>query len=74
MKRDFSPIMITLFSINISYNQKSKILNSENIQQLNGLIDSIEQNAQNLKISEFYSLSQATLHDFEISTRCFKNF
>jgi hypothetical protein len=73
MKR-FLPILITLFCLNISYSQVSSILNSENIRQLNRLIDSIEQNAQNRILPELYSLPQTTAHHFEISTKNPKEF
>lgn len=73
MKR-FLPILIALFCLNISYSQERSILDSENIRQLNGLIDSIEQKAQNRNLPELYSLPQTTAHHFEINTSHPKEF
>lgn len=68
MKR-FLTILITLFSLNNSYGQESSFLSSENIQKLNAIIDSIDQNYERDNASKFYSMPQTTAHHFEITTR-----
>lgn len=68
MIKYLSYVIFLIFSFQDFYAQDGEILNSENISQLNKIIDSLEETYKNRQTPKFYSLPQTTANYFEIST------